>query len=189
MCHTSQECQEKLVWKGDDKDEYCECSINTGHCCALKNAGKRNLGYGPSLDAAIDTSIVESNVHFFFVLTISSFLHFFFFFHCFRFFDCVCLFCSCDHTHLGCCSYIPKPANTDNVAVPKELEKLADMIAINIHEVWSAGLIDKGWYVKSACIVHVGCTRCVTFSTANNMKIHVRITLTVECIRTCIFLF
>jgi hypothetical protein len=36
------------------------------------------------------------------------------------------------------------------VAVPKELEQLADMIAINIHEVWSAGLIDKGWYVKSA---------------------------------------
>ena len=44
-------------------------------------------------------------------------------------------------------------------------------------------------YVKSVFIVHVGCTRCVTFSTANNMKIHVRITLTVECIRTCIFLF
>ena len=44
-------------------------------------------------------------------------------------------------------------------------------------------------YVKSVFIVHVGCTRCVTFSTANNMKIHVRITLTVECIRTRIFLF
>ena len=44
-------------------------------------------------------------------------------------------------------------------------------------------------YVKSAFIVHVGGTRCVTFSTANNMKIHVRITLNVECIRTRIFLF
>ena len=75
------------------------------------------------------------------------------------------------------------------MAVPKELEQLADMIAINIHEVWSAGLIDKGWYVKSAFIVHVGGTRCVTFSTANNMNIHVRITLNVECIRTRIFLF
>ena len=33
------------------------------------------------------------------------------------------------------------------------------------------------------------CTRCVTSSTANNMKIHARITLNVEFIRTCIFLF
>ena len=41
-------------------------------------------------------------------------------------------------------------------------------------------------YVKS---VHVGGTRCVTSSTDNIMKIHVRITLTVEVIRTCIFLF
>ena len=37
--------------------------------------------------------------------------------------------------------------------------------------------------------VHVGCTRCVTFSTANNMKIRARITLNVEFIRTCIFYF
>ena len=43
--------------------------------------------------------------------------------------------------------------------------------------------------VKSVFIVHVGGTRCVTSSTANNMKIHARITLTVEFIRTCIFLF
>ena len=43
--------------------------------------------------------------------------------------------------------------------------------------------------VKSVFVVHVGGTRCVTSSTANNMKIHARITLTVECIRTCIFLF
>ena len=84
-CHTSPECQHKLVWKGEDKDDYCECSINTGHCCALKNAGKRNLGYSP------------------------------------------------------------KPANTHNVSVPVELESLAEMIAINIHEVWSVSLLDKGW--------------------------------------------
>ena len=44
-------------------------------------------------------------------------------------------------------------------------------------------------YVKSVFIVHVGGTRCVTSSTDNIMKIHARITLTVECIRTCIFLF
>jgi len=43
--------------------------------------------------------------------------------------------------------------------------------------------------MKSVFIVHVGCTRCVTSSTDNIMKIHARITLTVEFIRTSIFLF
>jgi hypothetical protein len=43
-------------------------------------------------------------------------------------------------------------------------------------------------YVKSVFIIHVGCTCCVTSSTDNIMKIHARITLTVECIRTCIFI-
>jgi hypothetical protein len=43
--------------------------------------------------------------------------------------------------------------------------------------------------VKVRSIVHVGCTRCVTSSTDNIMKIHVRITLTVKVIRTRIFLF
>jgi len=36
------------------------------------------------------------------------------------------------------------------------------------------------WYVKSVFIIHVGCARCVTSSTDNNMKIHAGITLTVE---------
>ena len=44
-------------------------------------------------------------------------------------------------------------------------------------------------YVKSVFMIHVGGTRCVTSSTDNNMKIRARITLTVEVIRTCIFLF
>ena len=44
-------------------------------------------------------------------------------------------------------------------------------------------------YVKSVFMIHVGGTRCVTSSTDNIMKIHARITLTVEFIRTCIFLF
>jgi hypothetical protein len=44
-------------------------------------------------------------------------------------------------------------------------------------------------YVKSVFVVHVGGTRCVTSSTDNNMNIHARITLNVECIRTCIFIF
>ena len=44
-------------------------------------------------------------------------------------------------------------------------------------------------YVKSVFMIHVGGTRCVTSSTDNIMKIHARITLTVEFIRTCICLF
>ena len=43
-------------------------------------------------------------------------------------------------------------------------------------------------YVKSIFIIHVGSTRCVTSSTDNIMKTHARITLTVEFIRTCIFI-
>ena len=43
--------------------------------------------------------------------------------------------------------------------------------------------------MKSVFMIHVGGTRCVTSSTDNNMKIHVRITLTVEFIRTCIVYF
>ena len=45
------------------------------------------------------------------------------------------------------------------------------------------------WKVKSVFIVHVGGTRCVPSSTDNILKIRARITLTVEFIRTCIFLF
>ena len=44
-------------------------------------------------------------------------------------------------------------------------------------------------YVKSVFIIHVGGTRWVTSSTDNNMNRHDRITLTVECIRTCLFFY
>ena len=43
--------------------------------------------------------------------------------------------------------------------------------------------------VREVFIIHVGGTRCVTSSTDNIMKIHARITLTVEFIRGCIFIF
>ena len=43
--------------------------------------------------------------------------------------------------------------------------------------------------VREVFIVHVGGTRCVTSRTDNIMKIRARITLTVECIRGCIFIF
>ena len=45
------------------------------------------------------------------------------------------------------------------------------------------------WVVREVFIIHVGGTRCVPSSTDNTLKIHVRITLKVECIRTCIFVF
>ena len=41
--------------------------------------------------------------------------------------------------------------------------------------------------VREVFIIHVGGTRCVTSSTDNIMKIHARITLNDEFIRTCIF--
>ena len=44
-------------------------------------------------------------------------------------------------------------------------------------------------YVKLVFVVHVGGTRYVTSSTDNIMKRLARITLTVEFIRTCIFIF
>jgi hypothetical protein len=45
-------------------------------------------------------------------------------------------------------------------------------------------------FVKWVFVIHVGGgTRSVTSSTDNIMKIRVRITLTVEVIRTCIFVF
>ena len=44
------------------------------------------------------------------------------------------------------------------------------------------------YQVREVFIVHVGGTRCVTSSTDNTMNIHARITLNVECIRTCIFI-
>ena len=44
-------------------------------------------------------------------------------------------------------------------------------------------------YVKSVFMIHVGGTRCVPSSTDHIMKILARITLKVEIIRTCIFLF
>ena len=43
--------------------------------------------------------------------------------------------------------------------------------------------------VREVVMIHVGGTRCVTSSTGNNMKRPARITLTVEFIRTCLFVF
>lgn len=42
-------------------------------------------------------------------------------------------------------TYIPQPIDTKNVTLPKELNELAEMIARNVHEVWSNGRIKDGW--------------------------------------------
>ena len=41
--------------------------------------------------------------------------------------------------------YTPKPIDTKDVVLPEELSELAEMIAKNVHEVWSAGRMKDGW--------------------------------------------
>lgn len=41
--------------------------------------------------------------------------------------------------------YLPHPIDTKKVVLPKELEALAEDIAKNVHEVWSAGRMKDGW--------------------------------------------
>ena len=42
-------------------------------------------------------------------------------------------------------NYTPKPIDTTGVALPKELNDLAEEIAKNVHEVWSEGRMKEGW--------------------------------------------
>lgn len=41
--------------------------------------------------------------------------------------------------------YKPKPTNTQNVELPKELLPLIEEMARNVHEVWSQNRINEGW--------------------------------------------
>lgn len=41
--------------------------------------------------------------------------------------------------------YMPHPIDTKEVVLPKKLEALAEDIAKNVHEVWSAGRMKDGW--------------------------------------------
>lgn len=41
--------------------------------------------------------------------------------------------------------YIPQPINTDDVVLPEGLSELAELIAKNVHEVWSSGRMSDGW--------------------------------------------
>ena len=42
-------------------------------------------------------------------------------------------------------NYSPKPVDTKDVALPEELNLLAEEIARNVHEVWSQGRMKEGW--------------------------------------------
>lgn len=42
-------------------------------------------------------------------------------------------------------NYIPQPIDTKDIELPQELLELAEMIAKNVHEVWSAGRMADGW--------------------------------------------
>ena len=42
-------------------------------------------------------------------------------------------------------NYMPHPIDTKDVALPRELSTLAEDIAKNVHEVWSAGRMKDGW--------------------------------------------
>ena len=42
-------------------------------------------------------------------------------------------------------NYIPTPLDTKVIELPQELETLAEQMAKNVHEVWSAGRIADGW--------------------------------------------
>lgn len=42
-------------------------------------------------------------------------------------------------------NYVPQPIDTHDVVLPEELNDLAELIAKNVHEVWSAGRIADGW--------------------------------------------
>lgn len=44
-----------------------------------------------------------------------------------------------------CETYTPVPMDTSDVELPEELQELAESIAANVHEVWSAGRISDGW--------------------------------------------
>lgn len=42
-------------------------------------------------------------------------------------------------------TYIPHPIDTDRVRLPEELQPLVEIMAKNVHEVWSAGRLADGW--------------------------------------------
>jgi len=42
-------------------------------------------------------------------------------------------------------NYIPKPIDTSDVVLSKDILELAELIAKNVHEVWAESRIKEGW--------------------------------------------
>ena len=42
-------------------------------------------------------------------------------------------------------AYIPSPMDLSSVELPESLIELSEMIAKNVHEVWSKSRMDEGW--------------------------------------------
>lgn len=42
-------------------------------------------------------------------------------------------------------TYIPSPMDLSSVELPESLIELSEMIAKNVHEVWSKSRMDEGW--------------------------------------------
>ena len=42
-------------------------------------------------------------------------------------------------------NYVPKPIDTSDVELPKELEMLVEQMSKNVHEVWAETRIKQGW--------------------------------------------
>ena len=47
--------------------------------------------------------------------------------------------------------YIPQPADTNHINLPKELNSLVEEMAKNVHEVWAKSRMDQGWRYGSEC--------------------------------------
>lgn len=41
--------------------------------------------------------------------------------------------------------YIPQPIDTSDIKLPAELEKMVELVAKNVHEVWADKRIKQGW--------------------------------------------
>lgn len=42
-------------------------------------------------------------------------------------------------------NYVPKPIDTSDIELPKDLEMLVEQMSKNVHEVWAETRIKQGW--------------------------------------------
>ena len=41
--------------------------------------------------------------------------------------------------------YIPRPVDTSDIELPRELDDLVELVAKNVHEVWAHSRMSQGW--------------------------------------------